>query len=107
MGVALIVVGPEKLPELAKSLAKGLSELKKTASALKENFEEEVKDEKSPERQLSLPAAMPPDAVNTDAGLGYDDYSDDAVIEGAETGGRQPVDESEPDVVSQEEPAGK
>ena len=29
MGIALIVVGPEKLPELAKSLAKGVMELKK------------------------------------------------------------------------------
>lgn len=40
MAVALIVVGPEKLPDLAKSLAKGIMELKKTASALKESFNE-------------------------------------------------------------------
>ncbi|MGV1099920.1 Sec-independent protein translocase protein TatB [Thiovibrio sp. JS02] len=45
MGIALIVVGPEKLPEMAKSIAKGVLELKKTASALKDNLDQELKDE--------------------------------------------------------------
>ncbi len=42
MGIALIVVGPDKLPDMAKSIAKGLLELKKTASSLKESFSEEL-----------------------------------------------------------------
>jgi sec-independent protein translocase protein TatB len=46
MAVALIVVGPKKLPELAKALGKGIVELKKAASSLKESFEEE--DEERP-----------------------------------------------------------
>ncbi len=41
MAIALIVVGPEKLPELAKALGKGIVELKKAASSLKESFEED------------------------------------------------------------------
>jgi sec-independent protein translocase protein TatB len=41
MAVALIVVGPEKLPGLARSLAKGIAELKKATSALKDSLEEE------------------------------------------------------------------
>lgn len=41
MALALIVVGPDKLPELARSLAKGLMELKKTAEGIKESFREE------------------------------------------------------------------
>jgi len=41
MALALIVVGPDKLPDLARSLAKGLMELKKTAEGLKESFTEE------------------------------------------------------------------
>jgi sec-independent protein translocase protein TatB len=45
MAVALIVVGPDKLPELAKSLGKGIVELKKAASNLKESFDEEVGDQ--------------------------------------------------------------
>jgi Tat protein translocase TatB subunit len=46
LAVALIVVGPDKLPDLAKSLGRGIAELKKAASSLKDSFDEE--DEKSP-----------------------------------------------------------
>jgi len=46
MAVALIVVGPDKLPELAKSLGKGIVELKKAASTLKESLHDE--DEETP-----------------------------------------------------------
>lgn len=42
LALALIVVGPDKLPDLARSLAKGIMELKKTAENLKESFSEEV-----------------------------------------------------------------
>ena len=45
LGIALIVVGPDKLPEMAKSIAKVVLDLKKTASALKESLHEEMKDE--------------------------------------------------------------
>lgn len=41
LALALIVVGPDKLPELARSMAKGLMELKKTAEGLKASFDEE------------------------------------------------------------------
>ncbi len=41
MALALIVIGPDKLPDLARSLAKGLMELKKTAESLKTSFAEE------------------------------------------------------------------
>ncbi len=41
LALALIVVGPDKLPDLARSVAKGVMELKKTAEALKKNLTEE------------------------------------------------------------------
>jgi len=44
--VALIVVGPEKLPELAKTLARQVLELKKAASTLKDSIQEEVGEQK-------------------------------------------------------------
>ncbi|WP_051310008.1 Sec-independent protein translocase protein TatB [Desulfogranum japonicum] len=50
--VALIVVGPDKLPELARSLAKGIMEMKKTINQFKENLTEE--DETLSEVQKEL-----------------------------------------------------
>ncbi|MBB5346744.1 twin-arginine translocase TatA/TatE family subunit [Desulfoprunum benzoelyticum] len=41
LALALIVVGPDKLPDLARSVAKGLLELKKTVEGLKQSFKEE------------------------------------------------------------------
>ena len=41
LALALIVVGPDKLPDLARSMAKGIMELKKTAETLKKNLTED------------------------------------------------------------------
>ena len=46
MAIALIVVGPDKLPELAKSLGKGIVELKKAAAGLKESLHEDDDEDK-------------------------------------------------------------
>jgi len=40
LALALIVVGPDKLPDLARSVAKGVLDLKKTANTLKESLNE-------------------------------------------------------------------
>jgi Tat protein translocase TatB subunit len=40
LALALIVVGPDKLPDLARSVAKGILDLKKTANTLKESLNE-------------------------------------------------------------------
>jgi sec-independent protein translocase protein TatA len=39
----MIVIGPQKLPEMAKSLGKGLAEFKKASSEIKSNFEAEAR----------------------------------------------------------------
>lgn len=41
--IALIVIGPHKLPELAKSLGKGLAEFKKASDDFQRNIQEEVR----------------------------------------------------------------
>ena len=63
MAIALIVVGPEKLPELAKSIAKGVMELKKTATALKDSFKEET-EEKPWEKDMPVPSKTIEEAVS-------------------------------------------
>ena len=49
LAVALIVIGPKKLPDLAKSLGKALGEFKKATSDLKESMQidAELKDVKT------------------------------------------------------------
>ncbi len=42
--IALLVFGPKKLPELGKSLGKGLREFKKATNELKSSWDEQVKD---------------------------------------------------------------
>jgi TatA/E family protein of Tat protein translocase len=42
--IALIVFGPQKLPELAKALGKAMREFKKATEEMKESFEAETKD---------------------------------------------------------------
>ena len=44
--IALIVVGPNKLPELGKSLGKALSEFRKFSNEIKEDLSLEDKDPK-------------------------------------------------------------
>ena len=72
MAVALIVVGPDKLPELAKSLGKGIVELKKAASTLKESLHDEDDEtpawdqqdlEKHPNKLLQAYKDIPEDAL--------------------------------------------
>lgn len=41
LAVALIVVGPDKLPDLARSVAKGVLELKKTLNQVKDSLADE------------------------------------------------------------------
>lgn len=41
--IALIVIGPKKLPDLARSLGKGLAEFKRASEEFKQNVADEVK----------------------------------------------------------------
>ncbi len=49
--VALLVIGPKKLPELAKALGKGLSELKNALQDMKDTVEEEFEETTSEIRE--------------------------------------------------------
>ena len=61
--VALLVFGPRKLPELGRSLGKGLSEFKRASNDLRQTLDDEIRDE---ERRTALttpltpPVAIPP-----------------------------------------------
>jgi len=46
--IALIVFGPKKMPEIGKSLGKGIAEFKKASSDLARTWEEEAGAENKP-----------------------------------------------------------
>ena|ERR1700754_961857 len=52
MVIALIIFGPRKLPELGKSLGKGLAQFRKASDDFKRQWEDEVETEK---RRIDAP----------------------------------------------------
>ncbi len=70
LAVALLVFGPTKLPEIAKSIAKGLKELRRAGDDLRSSVNFDVDDDK-PRRPLPRspspspsPSPVQPDAAN-------------------------------------------
>lgn len=55
--IALIVIGPQKLPELAKSLGKGLAEFKRATEDFRQGVDDEAKASEEKER-LAREAAL-------------------------------------------------
>ncbi len=57
--IALMVVGPGKLPDVARSIGKGLNEFKKVTTGVRKEFEDVMKEEIKP-----APTVYKTDAVN-------------------------------------------
>ncbi len=54
--LALLLLGPERLPEAAKTLGKGLRELRKATDDLKDQVEREI----YPDERKTKPSLVPP-----------------------------------------------
>ena len=57
MVIALIVIGPQKLPDLAKSLGKGLAEFKKATEDFKQSIDTETRSTEEKEHLAKLAEA--------------------------------------------------
>lgn len=66
LAVALIVIGPKKLPDLARSLGKALGEFKKATSDLKDSMQidKEMKDLKTAFTDIDRDVKKGPDGVD-------------------------------------------
>lgn len=89
MALALIVLGPKRLPDLARALGRGLSEFKRATDELKQTFDEETNtyDLKRPPGapgKLTPPGAMhnpyPEEANPVDAEPISDNTSDNLEV---------------------------
>jgi sec-independent protein translocase protein TatB len=68
LAIALIVVGPKKLPELARALGRGIAEFKKATNELKESLEtntdfSDLKKSFGEIQDTAIDATIPPDSV--------------------------------------------
>jgi sec-independent protein translocase protein TatA len=57
--IALIVIGPHKLPELAKSLGKGLAEFKKASEDFQKNVREETHKAEEEKKEATIQVQAP------------------------------------------------
>lgn len=64
--IALVVIGPKRLPDLAKALGRGFAEFRRATDELKQTFEEESRAARAQELRQKLLAEgkiRPPGAV--------------------------------------------
>jgi TatA/E family protein of Tat protein translocase len=54
--LAFLLFGPKKLPDIARTLGKGLGELRRASDELKNSFEEEIRNLDHPTEGASEPA---------------------------------------------------
>jgi sec-independent protein translocase protein TatA len=62
--IALIIFGPRKLPDLGKTIGKGLAEFKKASNELKQTWEDEVRLDKEKEAVTEIIEDVKKDAAD-------------------------------------------
>jgi len=91
--IGLLVLGPKRLPELARSLGRGLAEFRRASSDMRREFLDVADDVKIDPLDLSATEPAPADASNDDSA--------------ARTPLVQPSDNPEPDAEPDAERAGE
>jgi len=68
LALALLLLGPDQLPSMARSIGKGLRELRKVTDDLKGQFESEIAriDLNEQPQKIMAPVPPPPDAQNAE-----------------------------------------
>lgn len=120
LAIALIVIGPKKLPDLAKTLGRAMGEFKRSAQDLKDSIDvestvREIDDfETKNKRSFSREIKGEADASSSDKDSGYQPYSDIKKEAAGESGeghmsensaADEPSDHTEHDIKDKTSPA--
>jgi sec-independent protein translocase protein TatA len=104
--IALIVFGPKKLPELGKSLGKGLAEFKRASNELQRTLEEEVRlDDQKQRTPTPLQIGASPETIQSPAKEAIDAVSPPSESDTAVAPPSITMDE--PPVLHHEEPVAR
>ena len=63
LALALIVLGPKKLPDIARALGRGFAEFRRATEELKTTFQEEARTAETKQRLLEEGKIQPPGAA--------------------------------------------
>ncbi len=101
--IALLVVGPSRLPQVARSIGKALGEFRRMADEVKETIENELihEDEKAGDSEAL--GGEPPD--NKEAALPHHEPVDAAAHEPVDAAAHEPVRPQGTDAAAEAEPA--
>ena len=106
--VALLVFGPTKLPELARSLGRGLAEFRRASSDLRQSFVDATDDariDKPPSKTPSQGAPGEPKADKVEGGGDAPSEAEPSGVESASAEGAR--SEAEPSGVESSDPGEK
>ncbi len=67
LALALIVIGPKKLPDIARALGRGFAEFRRATDELKTSFHEEVRTAETKKRLMEEGKIQPPGAARKEA----------------------------------------
>jgi len=68
--LALLLFGPKRLPEIGRTIGKGMAEFRKATNEFKRTIETEIALEEAPKRPLPMPVGARPGSPATSAAPG-------------------------------------
>jgi TatA/E family protein of Tat protein translocase len=98
--VALLVFGPRKLPEIGRTLGKGLREFRKASDELKHTWTEQMRDAEEPIRDIKK--TLQDAKTDVEASVSAEDTED---TEESTSTSTEPQQESTPATITDESPA--